>query len=92
MFPIVIVSTVIAAGSEVEAVVVDSSLEQDEKDITRITKKEEREIFSYCFYLQYVEEVRLKSQKFKLFNPSVIRTKIKKVIFLTDSKTIWNNK
>ena len=88
MFPIVIVSTVIAAGSEVEAVVVDSSLEQDEKDITRITKKEEREIFSYCFYLQYVEEVRLKSQKFKLFNPSVIRTKIKKVIFLTDSKTI----
>ena len=37
MLPIVIVSPVIAAGSaETVAVSVDSSLEQDEKDIARI--------------------------------------------------------
>ena len=91
MLPIVIVYPVIAAGSEVEsvAVSVDSSLEQDEKDIARITKKSrERERFTYCFSLQYVEEVRLNIKKFKLFNPIVISTKTKKVIFLTVSKTI----
>ena len=48
MLPIVIVYPFIAAGSWIEsvAVSVDSSLEQDEKDIARITKKSrEREIF-----------------------------------------------
>ena len=51
MLPIVIVYPVIAAGSEVDsvAVSVDSSLEQDEKDIARITKKSRERDFHIVY-------------------------------------------
>ena len=51
MLPIVIVSPVIAAGSEAVAAVVDSSfLEQDEKDNVKIIKRS-RGIYIFILFL-----------------------------------------
>ena len=61
MLPIVIVSPVIAAGSA-EVEVVDSSvLEQDEKDIVKITKRS-RGIYIFILFL-FVKPWRRRTKK-----------------------------